>query len=221
VKHLTDEDGFDFAREAMPTPVRREAEEHLQTHCPDCIRCSTFWVKVAELARRERDHQIPAAVLLAAEDLFADWRRRVLLPATARRARPFFDSLLQPIPSGVRAGTPPPRRLMHRWRSWIIDLRMESEPRNRLSIAGQVLGAGSREPRLERLEAIVLMGRGGVLQQTKANRFGEFQLSSERESDLVLYVELNGAAAIGVALPDLDRPVVWKRRPPRVQRNHP
>jgi hypothetical protein len=167
---------------------------------------------VADLARRERDNHVPEHVMRAAVDLFVDWRRRVLLPAKARRARPFFDSLLQPVPEGVRAGSPSPRRLLHRCGSWVIDLRMEAEPRNRLSISGQVLETGRAEPRLHLLSGIVLMRGDAVLQQTEANRFGEFQLSSDREPDLVLYVELHGSPAIGVALPDVDRPVDLKNR---------
>jgi hypothetical protein len=196
----------------MPAPELRLAEEHIRSQCRDCVRCSSFWGTVADLARREHDNRVPEKLMLAAVDLFVDWRRRVLLPAKARRARPFFDSLLQPLPVGVRAGTSSPRRILHRWGSWIIDLRMESEPHNRLSISGQVLETGRTEPRLELLGGIVLMRRDVVLQHTEANRFGEFQLSLDREPDLALYVELHGAPAIGVALPDVDRPVVLKNR---------
>jgi hypothetical protein len=210
VKHLTDEDGVDFVREVMPGPEKCRAEEHLRTRCGECVRCSTFWETVVDLATRERANRVPEEVLLAAVDLFAGWRRRVFLPVRARRARPFFDSLLQPIPVGVRAGTPSPRRVLHRWGPWIVDLRMEAEPRNRLSISGQVLESGKTEPRLQLLGGIVLMRGDVIVQQTEANRFGEFQLSSEREPDLILYVELHGAPAIGVALPDVDRPVVLK-----------
>jgi hypothetical protein len=221
VKHLSEEDGLDLARDAMPAPKRRLAEEHLQSECPGCVGCSTFWKRVSEIARRERENQVPATVLQAAEGLFADWRRRFLLPTAARRARPFFDSLLQPLPVGVRAGDVPPRRLIHRWRSWVIDLRMQPEPRNRLSIAGQVLEAGRQEPKHDLIGGVVLMSRDVILRETETNRFGEFELNIEREPDLLLFLELHGKPAIGVALPDVDEPLVFKGRGAAITEDDP
>ena len=84
-----------------------------------------------------------------------------------------------------------------------------------------MLQVGRQEPRHESIRGVVLMSRDVLLRQTDANRFGEFQLSFEREPDLILYIELHGNDAIGVPLPDVNEPLVLKKHGVKMQGNHP
>jgi len=212
LKHLSDEDWINYLREVMPPASRSAAEQHLQTGCPQCERSSAFWQAVNEIAKRERENEVPGKVNEAAEALFIDWRRKFVLPNQARRARPIFDSLLEPIPAGVRAASPPPRRVVQRSNRWTIDLRIESEPGDRVWVAGQVIEADRRDHEDEFKADVLLMSRDVLLNETAVNSFGEFQFTFQRLPELMIYIELQGRPAIAVVLPEADQPLPVKRR---------
>jgi hypothetical protein len=212
LKHFSDEDWINYLREVMPPASRSSAEQHLQTGCPQCVRSKAFWQAINEIARRERENEVPEKVNEAAEALFLDWRRKFVLPNQARRARPIFDSLLEPIPAGVRAANRPPRRVVQRSNRWTIDLRIESEPGDRVWVAGQVIDADRRHPEEEFKAGILLMSRDILLDETAVNSFGEFQFTFQRVPELMIYIELQGRPAIAVALPEADQPLPVKRR---------
>jgi hypothetical protein len=212
LKHFSDEDWINYLRDVMPPASRSAAEQHLQTGCPQCGRVKGFWQGVNEIARRELENEVPEKVNEAAAALFADWRRKFVLPNQARRARPIFDSLLQPLPAGVRAATPPPRRVVQRANRWTIDLRIESEPGDRVWVAGQVIEADRRDHEDEFKADLLLMSRDVLLTETAVNTFGEFQFTFQRVPELTIYIELEGQPAIAVALPEADQPLPVKRR---------
>ena len=147
----------------------------------------------------------------AGEAIFADWRLRFILPARARRARPIFDSLLEPLPVGVRAGAQAPRRIVHRWGRWTVDLRVDWEPGHRVSVTGQLLGPGS-QPEEGSRPAVLLVSRHTPVAETGLNRFGEFQFLFHRAPELVIYITLPEQHVIAVELPDPDRPLLFKEK---------
>src|SRR5690242_21218204 len=100
VRHFSDEEWLDFVRQVMPASQRAPLETHLQSECPECVHLRRFWQNVHDVARREGGSGVPPEVTRAAEAAFAEWRRTVVLPLQATRARPVFDSLLEPLPAG-------------------------------------------------------------------------------------------------------------------------
>jgi len=211
VKHFSDEDWLDFVRDAMPSARRAVVEEHLRSECPECLRLRRFWENVRDVALRQPGSEVPPEMIHAEEALFKNWRRRFVLAAQAKPARPIYDSLLVPLPAGVRATGQPSRQIVHRWYQWTVDLRIETEPGDRLSLVGQVLRPGWR-PRMESQTGVLLMSREHVLQETGMNQFGEFEFEIQRAPDLRIRIELPKQHAITVALPPADQPLPLKRR---------
>jgi hypothetical protein len=201
-KHFTDEDWLNFVRGSLPDVEREPMEEHLRGGCSECARLRACWAKVLETAHRDRDYEAPSGALRAAEAAFEDWRKRVVLLARARRARLFFDSLLQPLPAGVRGGAEPPRRIQHRWGRWRVDLRLELEPGNRLAITGQLLKPGW-EAQGDARTGVLLLSRDRIVSETEANSFGEFQFTCDRSPDLTVFFEVPRQAPLAVTLPDV------------------
>jgi hypothetical protein len=208
VKHFSDEEWLDFVRQVMPASQRALLETHLQSECPECVHLHRFWGNVHEVARREARSDVPTDVR-ALEAIFAQWRRMHVVPVKAKRARPIFDSLLQPIPAGVRTVARPSRRLLHRLGKWIVDLRLELEPGGLLSVTGQMLNSGWHPPEGTKLP-VFLMSNGALVGETGANHFGEFQLTVPRSPDLTLFIDLPRRPAIAVVLPDPEQPYANK-----------
>ena len=170
LKHLSDEDWINYLRKVMPPASRSAAEQHLETGCPQCERSKAFWQAVNEIARREREDEVPEKVNEA------------------------------------------PRRVIQRSNRWTIDLRIESEPGDRVWVAGQVIEADRGDHEDEFKADVLLMSRDVLLNETAVNSFGEFQFTFQRVPELMIYIELQGRPAIAVALPEADQPLPVKRR---------
>ena len=206
MKHYSDEDWLDFVRNVMPAARRAALEEHVQSGCSECTRLQKFWEDVCSVARSESAHEVPRHVIRGGETLFADWRLRFVLPYRARRARPIFDSLLEALPVGVRSSAKAPRRVLHRWGKWTIDMRIDAERGDRVALTGQVLKPGLQDEEAPHIGVLLLSGDQRIV-ESETNRFGEFQLRFHRVPDLMIYFTVSGQRVIAVALPDPDIPM--------------
>jgi hypothetical protein len=203
--HFTDELWSDYVRGLAPERESTAIEQHLRDACEACDRSFQFWQMVTEHASREADYEPGAGVVRLMQSGFRDWWRRYVLPTHARIARTIFDSFLEPLPSGVRGGSPQPRRLRQRSGNWIVDLQLAPEAGRRMSLAGQVLKSG-KAPSVIGSLAICLMSAGALLGETSTNELGEFQIEFDRAKSLRVFVEVPWQRPIGIALPDPDEP---------------
>jgi hypothetical protein len=210
MKHFSDEEWLNFVRDVLPRPRRVAMDGHLRSKCPECLRSHGLWESVRDVALRQPATEVPPGVREAEETIFKTWRRLALV-AQARRAQPIYDSLLVPLPAGVRATGLTSRHVIHRWYQWSVDLRIDTEPSNRLSLVGQVLRPGWR-PKNDSKTGIFLMSRDIVLQETGMNQFGEFQFAVQRVPDLTIVIELSQQHSIALTLPLDDQPLTLKRR---------
>ena len=218
VKHFSEEDWLDFVREVMPSSRRAAMEEHLESKCPECVQVCQFWEHVRDIAQREPANEVPSTVLRAADAVFADWRLRFVLPARAKRAFPIFDSLLDPLPLGVRSAAQAPRRVLHRSGRWTVDLRIESEPGDRVSITGQVLKPGW-QPKEEFKTRVLLASHHTSVAETDTNHFGEFQFAFHRAPHLTIYITVSGQHVIAIPLPEPDQPLQLKKRSSNIEKS--
>jgi hypothetical protein len=210
VKHFSDEDWMDFIRGVM-SPLRLKVlEDHLRSECPECSRLRRFWENVRDLAQRNLQNEAPSHLMDAEEAIFKSWRRVVLAPQ-AKRAYPIYDSLLVPLPAGVRATASASRRVVHRWHDWTVDLRIDAEPSERLTLIGQIIRAGWL-PEQESKSGVLLMSRENLLQETGMNQFGEFQFTVQRAPELTIVIELPRQQSIAIALPPADQPLMIRRK---------
>jgi len=201
--HFTDEMWADYVRGLSVARDASAIEQHLQSECESCRRSFRFWQAFAEYAAGEARVEIPERDLQAGRATYSEWFRRYSLPTRARMARLIFDSLLQPLPAGIRGSGPSPRRILATLGSWSVDLRLESSSERRIFMAGQVLRSGKGAAQLK--APVVLMSGSDLVAESSANEFGEFEMQFDRASNLRLYVEIPASRPMGINLPDLGR----------------
>lgn len=201
--HFTDEIWADYVR-GLSAPADASAiEQHLRSDCDSCLRSFRFWQAFVHHTAGEAGIQIPEQDLQGSRAAYSEWFRRYSLPSRARMARLIFDSLLQPLPAGIRASGPSPRRILATLGSWSVDLRLESPSDRRIFMAGQVLRSGKGGTPVK--APVVLMSGGALVAETSVNDFGEFQLQFDKTSNLRLYVTITASRPMGIDLPDLSR----------------
>jgi hypothetical protein len=202
LNHFNDEAWVDFVRQTAPPPRREDIQRHLDEGCVPCARAHGVWTAVASLMSRESQYEVPEQAMIASDALFEDWRRRFVIPKRARVARLVFDSLLGPVAVGVRGGTSPARRLLHRTGPWSVDIRMELLSGTLLLLDGQLLKSEPRSPDSGEIKTF-LADSNKVLASASLNQFGEFQLQCQLERDMRAYFDIPGETPIAVTLPKL------------------
>jgi hypothetical protein len=204
-QHFTDEECLDFVRRLLPQAQSEFMGQHLNDGCEKCNKLLSIWNAVAEVtARKAQDEPTEQAVRLAEASYF-NWRAKYLLPVLARMMPLVFDNWLDKSAAAVRAQQihTPARRLLHRARPWVVDLELEGEGGGRMSIAGQVLRSDRKSGAAVVANVILTQGEE-LLAQTSTNQFGEFQLQSQRDKNLKLYLDIRGRRPLGIVLPDPD-----------------
>ena len=146
MEHFRDEEWLDYVR-GLSAPEQR-AVMSLSEGCEECIRLFSFWRTTVEVAVRDLGYQVPDVAIESAMEAYAIWTERYRLQSTARRSHRIFDSFLQPamagfrgseFVTGFRGSDTASRRVVQRAGRWNIDLRLEREGRDRVSMAGQTL----------------------------------------------------------------------------------
>jgi hypothetical protein len=208
VKHLTATDAADFVRGVSAAPARRRIEQHLMSGCARCARTLMLYRAVASTAREEAQWDPPAPVLERAVDMFAIPARRVE-PLT-RRLLPklIFDSVLQPLPAGVRASNSLTRHVLYRAGDFFIDLRIDREHgAPRVSIVGQV--APREAPTAGTPLAavsVLLIDRRAVVARPPVNAFGEFHFDYDAHAQVRLRILFGEQTGLDLPLSRLLKP---------------
>jgi hypothetical protein len=201
MKHFRDEEWLDYVRGLSPPRQRAAIEQSLRGGCQYCLKLFNFWRTTVEVGVRDSRYRVPDEAVETAAAAFAIWNRSYRLRVNARRSRLVFDSFLRPAVAGIRGSDPGSRRLVKRSGRWIIDLRLESEGNDRVSMAGQVLQSGEWTG-APRAREVCVMNGGELVARTEANQFSEFQLQFPVARNLKLYVEIDGEWPILVNLPE-------------------
>jgi hypothetical protein len=201
-QHFTEDRWSDLVRGVLPAEESAALRQHLEKGCEQCRQSFRLWRLVADVANGEIRHEVPEALMHSSRAAYVEWRRLYLLPQRARIARLVFDSLLAPLPSGVRSEATAPRRILWEFGQWSCDLRVEPLAGARISLAGQIVAPGSHAG------LPVLLLRANALEaETTANQFGEFQLEFGQANGLRIYFDVPGNRPVGILLPDLENPL--------------
>ena len=201
--HFPAGDWIDLARGLLADSQREEMQAHLREGCSDCLKTSDFWALVAGLSAKEESYKPPEYAVRAAKSAFIPARPERWLPQIAQFARLVFDSFKQPDLAMVRAPLPSSRLLLHEAEPFTIDLRLDSDPRQkRISLIGQIVSSREPEESVGGIDVILLNGER-LVQKTSANTNGEFDLDFVPEENLQLFVNIRGQRAIAISLPDL------------------
>lgn len=137
------------------------------------------------------------------EELFLPGETRMVLPRNLQTARLVSDSFRWPLPSGVRSSLASGRHMTYEHSSKIIDLLLNPQGPERISLVGQVLDA-SKGGRLNYGLPVVLLGESGTLGRTTTNRSGEFDLEFESAENVSLEIRLGERSWVSIPLGPLD-----------------
>lgn len=165
--------------------------------------------EVIEVVERYRLRQISQEGLLqqvwaTLQELFEAPRLGKPLPQGMQVAQLIFDSFRLPLPIGVRGSPEPGRQLAYQHQNKIVDLLIEPrEETGRVSLAGQVMGAGMRKGENSGLP-VLLIDRMQTLARTATNQFGEFQLEFDVVENLGLQIRLGEGSWASIPLGRMD-----------------
>jgi hypothetical protein len=178
-------------------------QRHLEDGCERCTKLYNVWKTIAEVAGREVFYEPPQPDVRIGKAVYATARRKYVLPVLAKMIPLVFDNYLDSFAAPVRSAQiqAPTRHLLHRTRSWAVDLRLESEGGGQMSVAGQVLRPKQKSAQAVAADVILMQG-DTLLAQTSTNEFGEFQLQCKYEKNLNIYLDIPGRQPLGIALPD-------------------
>jgi hypothetical protein len=200
MKHFDDEAWLDYVRRVLPAERHSRMQAHLESGCARCAERHALWEAVHQTGSRLSEEEPPEEAVRAAKAMFAS-RHAPDAPVPIRVARLLFDSLVSAPVAGVRSGSSTARHLLYQSESWTIDVRLDTEGGQKITIDGQVLDSAAEVGPAARHE-IVLMRGDAELARTLTNDFGEFQLVSGRAPDLEIHVEIPKQRPIRLKLPE-------------------
>ena len=203
MKHFSTETLLDFARGLLPSLRVDELKHHLEG-CKKCLASYDMWRALMEAGRREKKNRPSESAVQRAKEAFGlreGWR-----PSGRKtRARLIFDSLLQPLPAGVRNSMAATRQLQYRSGPLIIDIDLAKEshaPEAPIFLMGQILNADKPDQRVKDFRVFLLRGKR-IKEQASSSQLGEFRFELADAKNWKLLFELDGHEAIPISLPEL------------------
>jgi hypothetical protein len=166
-----------------------------------CIEAFKIWSAAFQVAQRDREYQPPPETLRLVKEAYALRQRAPFLAQLAKMADVVFDSFLDPLPAGMRAGRGRSRHLLHHAGPFQIDLRLECEGGPQSSLAGQILHASAAGQLTAGAGIILVKQPDTPIAQTIANSLGEFQVDFQHSDGLTLYADVREMTLIAVPLP--------------------
>jgi hypothetical protein len=198
MNHFTLEDWIDFVRRLKSPPVTAQMQQHLDEGCGECLKAVRIWRDLFAFGSSERLYSPPGRALRSVQGYYRLLRAQRRGSRVAIMARLLFDSLLEPLPAGIRSSQPSPRQLVYSAGKVLIDLRLERRL-DRIHIVGQAQRRSLRGPEVGERDVLVLQETKTVA-RTRCNQFGEFQFDLESAENREYSIVLKGANSFVVPL---------------------
>ena len=203
MEHFSDEVWADFVRGVGTLESAKQIDLHLTDHCSPCIASFALWQQLRSQAGREAQYTAPEDLVRLAKLQFTAVRSRQ--PEAWAIASLVFDSLMQPLPAGIRGGAINARQVIYEAEGLTVDMRFErSQKSNTIAVAGQVLDRDSPLCWLRNAAIVLLTEKGQMITKTEANDYGEFQLEFEPQNQLRISVITQGRKTLRIALGNFD-----------------
>ncbi|MGA7090991.1 MAG: hypothetical protein WBX12_09940, partial [Candidatus Acidiferrales bacterium] len=184
------EEWADFAREVVGKKEKAAMQSHLENGCKECSKTLTVWRRVRDTARRERIYEPPESAVRSIKRTFAIRGPQKAGPASRTVASLLFDSLLNPLPAGVRSTGSAARQMLFGLAEYRIDVRMEPlMDSDKVAVVGQVLSSSDPGNRIGEVPVRLMRG-AKVVAECTTSAFGEFQLECNLEGAFQLRVKL-------------------------------
>lgn len=201
MKHFSQEEWADFARNALSGEQKEAMQNHLQNGCKGCTSTLSIWLRVHKAAGRESAYQPPDSAVRMTKGMGAAH----LHPASGSAPKLLFDSARNIVAAGVRSTSTLGRQVLYGVDPFRIDLRMEPlMDSDKVSIVGQILNAADPAKHSGDLPVVLWKGRK-ILAKSLTNNFGEFQVECDLEEDLHLQLSLPTGAEVMIPLIEPNR----------------
>ncbi|HEY1272570.1 MAG TPA: hypothetical protein VGF08_11320 [Terriglobales bacterium] len=195
--HFSQEAWVDFVRGITSAENSHEIESHLAGGCEACLAARETWKKVYAIAAGESSLTAPDSAVRMVKQEFALRQPPAASPAVL--ARLVFDSLLQPLPVGVRSGGSDSRQLVYETDATTVDLRLDAQRQsNMISLVGQVVDKQSTKLMPRQVSVVLWTENGQPQAEAPANEFGEFQMEFAAQDRLRLSIEIAGEKTIRI-----------------------
>ncbi len=193
MKHFSVWQWTDFVRGLIGDEGgRSRMATHLSSGCPRCQGMVKVLGGIATLAPSDADYEPPEHAIRYAQAIYSLYQPESV-SFSRLLARLVHDSLLAPLPAGMRAQSRGSRRTLHEAGTYCIDLQTEHEPGSgQITLVGQVAdrNKGAMSPRNL---PVWLMDRKSLVARTVCNGLGEFHLQYAPVPNLRLNVLLPSA----------------------------
>ena len=200
MEHIAEPAWADFVRGRSTPEMNLAIESHLASGCATCSRAAVLWKSFMEVAAKEQAYTPSPQAVHLAEAQFA--AAKIAAPVGRSLLSLVFDSFSQPMPAGIRSGSPMARQLVYEADGLTIDLRIDKHANSKaLSIVGQVLDARTLRLAPEAVPVALLNRQGEALQRTSTSNFGEFHLEVTAEAEMQLAIEVDAGRLIRIPLP--------------------
>jgi hypothetical protein len=139
-RHLDTRLALDFLEQRLEASERHLVEEHLGKPCTACRERLRLLGEILDTMRADRTGEVPAHLHRIATNVFVPVER----PSATKQwvdaiAELLFDSAAQPLTAAARRSVGEARRLRFRAGGHTVDLEIEREGADRMSVRGQVV----------------------------------------------------------------------------------
>ncbi len=201
MKHFSQEEWADFARNALSGEQKAAMQNHLQNGCKACASTLSIWTRVHKAAGRESAYQPPDSAVRMTKGMGA----LHLHPAGSSAPKLLFDSAQSIVTAGVRSTSTLGRQVLYGVDPFRIDLRMEPlMDSDKVSIVGQILNSADPTNLAGDMPVVLWKGRK-ILAKSLTNNYGEFQVECDLEEDLHLQLSLPTGAEVMIPLIEPNR----------------
>jgi hypothetical protein len=201
MKHYSAEEWIDFVNSACSTARKQEMQNHLDG-CKRCAKTLGVWQKVRVASQMERQFQPPTDALRVVKAAFSGRRESYKAGFGSIVAQLLFDSLAQPMLSGVRGGNVSSRQMLFSADRYQLDVSIEAKPdSSHILITGQLLDL-KEDDSVARGVTVTFSNRRGDTIQTATNDHGEFHGEIPNRGDLEISFPGPGDKPIVVSIAD-------------------
>jgi hypothetical protein len=201
MRHYALEQWIDFGRGLVAAEPGVQMRKHLGVGCANCQPEADFCARLTQVfqrleAQRLGAEKVPESVIRMARAIFPVHAPDRPKRGTRLPIELIYDSFLVPSPVGLRASWQVGWQGLYRAGDCSVDLRIEPELKStRAAVIGQI--ANHVLPQVEMSNIpVCLRSRKLVVAETLSNRFGEFQMEYEQQSQLKLCITLPDSSKI-------------------------
>jgi hypothetical protein len=203
VKHYSQTEWADYAREVVTEQGRASMQKHLDDGCQKCQKTLQTWEALAEVARREQAFEPPESALRIAKSYIFPLKAVLCETRDLKLAQCTFDSFQRQAVTGIRGSDTGRRQLMYQSGDFFIDMNWgAASDGNRLVLTGQVVDAKAPSVGVVGIPVSLISG-GDNLCDTTTSQLGEFHFSLKAARDLKLLFKIDEDALL-VLLPQTE-----------------